>query len=396
MSSKKKIEDIFNDDPFGLLDVRQSASSAMSEDERLILSFNEISDFYDRNKREPELNGEISEYQLYSRLKGIRENPVKIDVLKNHDKYGLLAVKKKEINSLSDIFEDDNELLDDDTEGLFDLKHVKKQEERAIADFVAKRKPCNDFVKYESEFKEIQKDLANGKRRLISFRENHLEENQYFVYNGLLLLLEKIDIEKGLQHFKSGSRVREDGRTRCIFENGTESNLLFRSLMKALYLYGKTVAKDNEGQCEDAVKSLSGITEEDTESGLIYVLKSKSQKEEIKSINDLYKIGYSNTPIEERIKNAEQDPTFLMSPVSVVSVFQCYNLNPQKLEQLLHRFFGNSCLNFDISDKDGRHTPREWFIAPIDIIEKAISLIVSGEIVNYKYDPNKQEIIEKE
>ncbi len=97
-----------------------------------------------------------------------------------------------------------------------------------------------------------------------------------------------------------------------------------------------------------------------------------------------------------RIKNAESDPTYLMAPVSIVTAFQCYNMNPQKLEQLLHNFFGSSCLNIDIFDKNGnRHTPREWFIAPLSVIEDAINYIVSGEIIDYRYDPVRQEIVSK-
>jgi len=71
-------------------------------------------------------------------------------------------------------------------------------------------------------------------------------------------------------------------------------------------------------------------------------------------------------------------------------------MNTQKLELLLHTFFGASCLNIDIFDKDSkRFTPREWFIAPIDIIEQAIEFIINGEIVNVKYEPNTQIIVNK-
>jgi hypothetical protein len=40
-----------------------------------------------------------------------------------------------------------------------------------------------------------------------------------------------------------------------------------------------------------------------------------------------------------------------MAPVKVVEVFECYNLNPQKFELLLHTFFGKACLNVDVYDK---------------------------------------------
>jgi hypothetical protein len=136
------------------------------------------------------------------------------------------------------------------------------------------------------------------------------------------------------------------------------------------------------------------VTDEDKEAGFIYILKSKSTKREIKEIQNLYKIGYSTVAVEERIKNASQEPTYLMADVHIVMTYKCFNMNPQKLEQLLHNFFGKACLNIDVFDKEGnRHTPREWFIAPLDVIEQAAHLIVSGEIINYRYDSENEEIV---
>ena len=136
------------------------------------------------------------------------------------------------------------------------------------------------------------------------------------------------------------------------------------------------------------------ITDEDEETGFIYVLKSLSPKPEISEILDLYKIGFSTVPVEQRIKNAENEPTYLMAPVKIVTAYQCFNMNPQKLEQLLHTFFGSSCLNLDVYDTNGqRHTPREWFIAPLDIVEQAIHFVLNGDVINYRYDPEKKEIV---
>jgi len=169
MSDKITLQDIFNDDPFGLLNVKPASSPARNEDERLIASFQELNDFYEKNNREPEQGGGIQEHQLFSRLKSLRENPLKIVMLRNHDKYGLLNYEQKQINSLDDIFNDDVlGMLDDDSEGLFEFKHIKKQDERASADFVARRRRCKDFNKYESIFKDVQKDLSNSKRKMFS------------------------------------------------------------------------------------------------------------------------------------------------------------------------------------------------------------------------------------
>jgi hypothetical protein len=409
MDKDKVLDEIFNNDPFGLLNIKPKASIARTADERLLASFQEINDFVDKTGKEPKANpGNVSEFQLYSRLKSLREDAVKAEQLKKYDKHNLLPSpetgqvnepkaeygKSKEINSIDDLLNDDLfNSLSDDSEGLFDFKHTPKDYERAQADFVARRKPCKDFDKYEHLFKEVQKDLAEGKRKLINFQLGTLAAGNYYVHNGVLFYLESVNITQK-EHYKAdGTRVRDDGRTRCIFENGTESNMLFRSVSKALYANGKTVTQNIDKVNEGFVENFSNITGEDEEAGYIYVLRSKSKDERIRSIKNLYKIGYSRTEVEERIRNAEKEPTYLMAPVAIHSAWKCFNMNPQKLEQLLHNFFGNSCLELDVFDENGkRHTPREWFIAPFEVIEQAIELIINGKIVNYRFDAENMAI----
>ena len=191
---------------------------------------------------------------------------------------------------------------------------------------------------------------------------------------------------------KEKTSGKVNARLRCIFENGTESDMLLRSLAAELYKNGRRVT-EKTGKLLDNFNQVSG---DDKESGYIYVLRSLTEHPEIRAMKNLYKIGFSTTTVEGRIKNAPLEATYLFAPAAIVSVFKCYNMNTQKLELLLHTFFGNSCLNIDIFDKDGkRYTPREWFIAPKDIIEQAIEFIISGDIVDYKYDPNTQLIINK-
>ena len=397
MDKNKVLDDIFNNDEFDILNVKPKIANARNADERLSASFNEVNDYIEKYNKEPQPNPtNISEFQLYSRLKKIRENPEKRLSLQDQDVHGLLNVEKKEINSIDDIFNDDSfDLLNDDTD-LFDFNHTPKDYERAETDFVARRKPCKDFNKYEPLFKEIQKDLAEGKRKLVDFKMDNLREGTYYVHNGVLFLLEQINIDRKDHYKEDGIRVREDGRTRCVFENGTESNMLKRSAEKILYANGQVVSENSTKVNESFIENFSDITEEDAEAGYIYVLRSKSKDEKIKAIDNLFKIGYSKDTVEERIKNAEKDPTYLMAPVKIVTSWKCYNMNPQKLEQLLHNFFGKSCLNIDIFDeKKRRYTPREWFIAPLVVIEQAIELIISGEVINYKYDPENWVIVAK-
>lgn len=400
MEDKDKIlDEIFSNDPLGLLNVKPKASNVKTADERLSNSFEEINDFVAKNEREPAPNpSNISEYQLYSRLKSLREDEGKMIALEPQDTYGILKVEKKEINSIDDIFNDDILGMFDDGEAqsLFEFKHTPREIARAEADFVARRKPCKNFKDYEEAFKSVQADLSNGKRKLVDFKIGTLRQGSFYVHNGVLFFLEKIDISRQEHYKEDGTRVREDGRTRCVFENGTESNMLKRSVEKILYANGNAVTVNSDDEVEEFMENFTNITEEDKEAGYIYVLSSKSTDPKIREINNLYKIGYSTTPVENRIKNAEKEPTYLMASVGVEAEYKTYNMNTQKFEQLLHNFFGASCLNIDIFDEKGRrHMPQEWFIAPLQVIDQAIDLIISGEIVNYKFDiPNKQ-IIKK-
>ena len=398
MDKQSILDEIFSNDPFGMLNVKPAISGSRNEEERLLTSFQPIIDFYKKHNREPNhVSEDVQEYQLSTRLKSIRDSQAKIDMLKKHDIFDLLIHKKTEINSIEDIFEDDMfGMLEDDTLGLFDFKHIEKPDkDRIEADFVARRKPCNDFDKYGNRFKDVQNDLKNGKRKLVDFKMGNLREGTYYIHNGVVFLLEEINILRQEYYREDGTRVREDGRTRCIFENATESNMLKRSVERILYANGKAITENADKVAEVLNERTNDITKNDQETGFIYILKSRSGKQEIGVIENLYKIGFSKGSVEERIKNAKEEPTYLMAEVRIVQTYQCYNMNPQKLEQLLHNFFGSACLNVDIFDSEGiRYTPREWFIAPLPIIEQAIELIISGRIVGYQYDMDGQVIVE--
>lgn len=380
MAIKGSLQDIFNDDPFGLLNVKP-AEYGKNADERLLNTFQEINTFYAKTKREPQSGNGVQEHQLLARLKGLRSDIEKVEMLLPYDKFNLLAAQKS-IESIKDIWEDDSfGILDNESESIFDLKHVPKQ--TTMPDYIASRKPCQDFENFEALFKSCHQDLQNEKRKLYPFKnEQQIDKGYFFVLKGILLYVAEI-AEKEKIAGKTNARLR------LIFENGTESDMLLRSLAAELYKNGRRVTEQNEKMLDN----FNTITEEDKEAGYIYILKSKSNREDIISIKNLYKIGYSKAAVEERIKNAAQDPTYLMASVSIVTAFKCYNMNPQKLEQLLHNFFGTSCLNVDVFDLKGKRTiPREWFIAPLAVIEQAIEMIVSGEIINYKYNADKQEI----
>jgi hypothetical protein len=166
--------------------------------------------------------------------------------------------------------------------------------------------------------------------------------------------------------------------------------MLLRSLAAELYKDGRRVLAHQERLLD----GFDNISDEDQETGYIYVLKSSSERPEIKIIENLFKIGFCRGKVEDRVRNAAQDPTFLMAPVTIISAFKCFNMNPAKLEHLLHRFFGEWCLDIDVFDREGhRYVPCEWFIAPLDVIEQAIHFLISGEIVQFQYDGIRKEIV---
>ena len=381
--NKEDLLKLIADDELGLLKVKPKQNS-LDENQRLINSFLEINEFIRKNNREPLANGDIFEHKLYSRFNSLVLDKDKIAILIDYDEFNLFKEKKEKApKSIKDLLKDDDlGILISEEEDIFSIKHIPKI--TSMPDYVARRKPCKDFDKFAEKFKNCQNDLAAQKRIVKKFKkEQQIEEGSFFVLKGVLLLVDKVGEKQEV-------KGKVNARLRCIFENGTESNMLLRSLAAELYKDGHRVTENKDNLSDLFVQ----VTKQDQETGFIYILKSLSDNEKIRSINNLYKIGFSKTPVEERIKNAKNDPTYLMSDVQIVTSFKCYNLNPQKLESLLHRFFGGACLNIDIFDNNKkRHTPREWFIAPLFIIEQAIKLIINEDIHHYKYDVKTESII---
>ena len=389
-----ELNKILKDDPLDILKIKQK--NIKSLDQRLIDSFDEINLFIDKNQREPSDSKDINERKLYIRLKELKKDFEKITVLRDFDKHNLFK-KAKSIKTVDDILENDVlGLLDDDPENIFNIKNIPKIGDREKADFIARRKPCKNFSKYEEKFKEVQKEIKTGDRKLLLFKESHLQEGRYYVLDGILSFLESIEKPK-IKIFKDktqGSRKRLDARIRCIFENGLESNMYLRSFQKELYNNGSTVIQSNEDDLKQFNEGFSNINLNDKESGYIYVLSSLSEKIEIQSIKNLYKIGYCTSSVEKRIENSEKETTFLMSGVKIVSAYKTFNLNPQKFENIIHNFFSERCLDIKVSDLNGKlKKPKEWYIVPIRIIEEAIQLIINNQIQNYKFDHINDKII---
>lgn len=394
----KTLDEIFDSDDLGLLDVKAKVNPVKTDEDRLIDTFLEINAFVEKNEREPSITS-MAEYGLLSKLKSIRENEKHKVTLKPFDKFNLLGEVDIETKSLDDVLENDTLGLLSDNEietSLYDFRHVpKEREKRAETDFVAQRKPMTEkeFAVYDALFKQVHAELKANKRKLVAFSdaEKNLIEGNFYLVDGLLCYFESSEAEKVLKKNKSGNRTRLEGRTVTIFENGTKSNMLFRSLGKAILKNGKMVTNTDEYAANELLLNSNMVSEADVQSGWIYVLKSSHPK--LKDIPDVYKIGFSTQKVADRIKNSKQESAFLYTDVQVVSTYKCYNLNTQNFENLLHRFFGSACLNIDIYDKHNqRVTPREWFVVPLPIINEAVNMLINGSIVNYRYDEVRKKI----
>ena len=256
-----------------------------------------------------------------------------------------------------------------------------------------------EFEKYEKLFLQVHKEIKEGKRKIKPFKniEKNLHVGDFYLMNGIMLYLESANLKQTEWQQKSGNRVRIEGRTRTVFENGTYSNMLYRSLGKQIQKDGKLITNTSEKMEQDLFVNSGLVKEEDVESGWIYVLKTKSTKSELVGIKDLYKIGFSSSSVDDRIKNAKNEATYLFADVKKIAIYKVYNRNADKLENLLHRFFANACLDIDLFNEKGqRLNPREWFVVPFEVIEETIQLILNENIVNYEYDTELKKIKLKE
>lgn len=391
---EKELEEIFNDPLFA--DETAPPKRATSSD-KLIAGFQQISDFYGVNGRLPEDNAEES--KLYHMFKGILSNESKIERCRPFDEYGILPPSKtvvkepaeeyvKELTEeeqLDAIFNDPllADIEDDADLGLFDIPAYMRErlKARKEAEYVGERKPCDDFEHYSAGFKEIHDGLNSGKYRLVKFSDEHLKVGRYFIEDGIIGFL------AAFENDGKNRLGRIDGRTRVIYENGAEADMKFRTITKNLSVTGYSIVDCSDLTTEELERYFT-LTDSDVECGTIYVLRSKSTRPEIAAIPNLYKIGFTVTSVESRIANAKNEPTYLCADVEVVATWKVYNVKSSIFESLIHKLFNNVRLQINV---DG-HRPKEWFIVPFPIIEKAILNIIKG--VPMKYDRNYQQLIE--
>lgn len=386
MDVVKELEALYGNPLFD--DVKPTESKPTSGD-RLVKSFEDINAFFEANRRLPDEKQDLKEKQLYNRLQGILCDASKIDRLLPYDRFELLrpnkAVESKEIQALFDDPLFDNPLLDIPVEAASILsvpEHLKKKTTKDKAEYIAQRRQCEAFHRYKDGFAHVHEELKSGKRSFVKFTSSQLKTpGSYFVLDGVLFLLADVvetdRTRKG--HFT--------GRSICIFENGTMADLKLDTLRRALYENGYAI-RENQDSTAAFFNQKFAVFKQDKSTGYIYVLKSLSTQPEIKTIEHLYKIGYCTTTVEERVANAEHDPTYLMAKVQIVASWKAYNMNVARFESLIHALFKDVRLQLSV----GHHIPEEWFVVPYPAIEKAIQCIIQE--IPISYDPVNHHIIE--
>jgi T5orf172 domain len=363
------------------------------QQERIIAGFEDILKFHDEHGRAPQ-HGEQRDIfeRLYAvRLDRFRELEDCRSLLAGMDKHGLLEGNSDASHIVTDALDDDALLAelgiepggDDD---ITQLRHVQTREERQAAEEIANRERCVDFAKFQPLFADVQLELDSGVRstrpfvRDAGFLKSDIVQGQFFILGGQLAYVAEVG-----EAFKAPNG-ETDARLRVVYSNGTESNLLRRSLQRALY-------KDEAGRriTDPAAGPLfaNESDEDDTESGTIYVLRSKSDHPQIVQHRDLiHKIGVTGGSVTTRVAAAENDATYLLAGVEIIAEYKLFNINRTKLEKLIHRFFADAAYDIEIADRFGKPVrPREWFLVPLHVIDEAVERIRDGTITEFRYDP---------
>ncbi|HCM0824405.1 TPA: GIY-YIG nuclease family protein [Vibrio parahaemolyticus] len=407
VTEKFDLDDIFSEqDDLGLLDVAPLRAKVPAGN-ILANQLEEISNFYEQNGRVPRSDAQsFDEKRLARRLNAFKSNPEQCNALSEYDRYSLLESdlaaqenvqidkvedkslpteldKSELVTSLDDIFADDDDgLLEFDAPHLFTKTHVPA-EKKSQPEEIARRQPCAEFHRYSPIFETIQQEIKSGSASLERFRhELQMRVGDVFILNGLM----------GYVH-SAGERLEGyssyNARLHLIFENGTEMHMLFQSLTHGLVRDERGCKINREGE---------SLEPDDTPvpAGLVYVLATKSTDSALAPYRaNLYKVGFTDGTVEERIKYAETDKTFLEAPVRVVMTTECFNIDAHKLETLIHGFLGHRRLNVTLKGHAGQYSPREWFYVPLNTVLEVISYILDGTISQYRMDNTTGKVVKK-
>lgn len=375
----------------------QKKGGRTPREERIIAGFEEVQRFVDEHGHAPR-HGEgndIFERLYATRLDRLRSLEECRAILVPLDRQGLLtgaiaaAAPDDEIG--------DDELLAELTgaagdASITELRHVRTVAEKRAAEEIANRDPCEDFDRFKHLFAALQADIESGARitqpirKDAGFLKTDIREGEFFILGGQTAYVAEVGDPIKAPNGES------DARLRVIYSNGTESNLLLRSLQRALY---KDDASRRVSEPSAGPLFTSQSEDDDLASGTIYVLRSKSDNPIVAANREvLHKIGVTGGDVGRRIANARLDPTFLMADVEIVATYTLYNVNRVKLENLIHRIFEPARLDIEIKDRFGNPVvPREWFLVPRFVVDDAVERIKDGTITGYLYDPQSARLV---
>jgi len=361
-----------------------------AREERIIAGFEEIQRFVEEQGRLPQQGDDRDIFErLYAvRLDRLRELAECHPLLEPLDSQGLLKAETPlspmpEAEDLTDA-----ELLaslgieSDAGNDLTQLTHVRSRQEIKAAEEVAQRTPCPDFQQFKPLFKQVQADLKTGVRQTLKYQDNAaIHQGDLFILEGHQVLVAEMG-----ETFM-GDHGRPDARLRVVYDNGTESNLLLRSLQRALNKdkISRRITTPDLGPLFSQLEA-----QDDIQTGYIYVLRSQSEDPFIAQHRSIiHKIGVTGSDVKKRVANAKKDPTYLLAEVDIVATFKLANINRTKLEALLHKVFEPVRLDLELQDRFGIAVqPREWFFVPLSAIEEAIQKIQSGTLHQLQYDPD--------
>ncbi|SPP27298.1 conserved hypothetical protein [Brochothrix thermosphacta] len=370
------LDSIFADDSFDELTKQDKALKQEKLDPE-IEKFQEILEFIEENKREPQMTDDWSnERALWARLRGFRDKQERQEKVKKYDYMGILdkeneaneyfdsIIKPEEISGIDDILNQDDML--DDFSDLLDISRYKKTVN--AADKIGRRTRSTNFDEYRELFNKVHEEISNGRRQIIPFEQYDIQENRFYIQNGVMMYIVSISENT----FTSGNG-KDNARMHVVYETGAENKeLLLQSLASSLY------SKERHGRMVTEITDEAALFEsfgEEFTSGYIYVLKSLSSSPDITRLQNLYKIGFTKNDINTRLSKAENEVTYLKAPVKLVLSAEIKNVNAQKMERALHHSFSDRQVIF----QDNQYKKAtEWYIVPIDEIEDKINEIITN------------------
>ncbi|HGM7097697.1 MULTISPECIES: GIY-YIG nuclease family protein [Stenotrophomonas] len=374
------------------------AAARTPQEERLIAGFEEILRFVDEHGRAPQ-HGE--ERDIFERLFAVRLDRLRSladahPLLMPFDTHGLLQEAPTLAATGQGESVDDDALLADlgvseggTEDDITQLRHVRSYEERKALEDIASRTPCADFERFAPLFERVEGDLKSGLRKTLRFgRDASVEKGNFFILGGQMAYVAEVGELVRTPNGESNARLR------VIYSNGTESDLLERSLQRALYKddTGRRITDDDYGPLfGDALET------DDVVNGTIYVLRSLSRNSYVQENQQLiHKIGVTGGKVETRIANAERESTYMLAKVEVIATYKLANVNPIRLENLFHRIFQSARLELTLRDRMGVPVkPREWFLVPLPVIDEAVRRIQDGSITDYIYDPAQAMLVRR-